>query len=315
MVFAKRIRSPRLAPLAAGVLLIGVLVIGMVIVDVLQPTQNVSISSSSSTTIAHPSGRPLRILVVGDSMAATLAVGLQSSAPQANVVVINEGHPGCSATVTSDIWSYGVVVTPPQAPCSPRQATLLNSWHNNLQKFKPDVVLYLARSEIFDQRRNGEWHFLGEPAFNAYAAASLKKAVATLSSSGAHVILLEPPATLVTGTSGNLPEDSTDRIRIDDKILKAVAASSKGKASVLSFGSLLTPHLIYTSSIHGVKVRCSDGVHFTKAGGQEVAGVIFAKSWAAGQVRQQASPAPLFISPAFSSTTPEWYSQSELGCQ
>ena len=315
MVFAKRIRSPRFAPLAAGVLLIGVLVISMVIVEVLQPTQNVAISSSSSTTIAHPSGRPLRILVVGDSMAATLAVGLQASAPHANVVVIDDGHPGCSATVTSDLWSYGVVVSPPHAPCSPDQETLLNSWRRDLQKFKPDVVLYLARSEVFNQRRDGGWHFLGEPAFNAYVATSLKKAVATLSSSGAHVILLEPPATQVAGTSGNLPEDNTERIRIDDKILNAVAASSKGKASVLSLGSLLTPHLIYTSSIHGVKVRCSDGVHFTKAGGQKVAGVIFAKSWKVGQAHQQAHPARLSIPPAFSKNAPEWYSKIALGCQ
>ncbi len=63
-------------------------------------------------TTAHP----VRILLLGDSMAGTLGVGLSQIAPRYGAQVVNEGTPGCSlaSAVSVKVLTY---TDPPGAPC------------------------------------------------------------------------------------------------------------------------------------------------------------------------------------------------------
>ena len=62
------------------------------------------------------SARPVKVLLVGDSVAGTLGVGLAAQARQYGVQIANEGTPGCSLSMQSQIRVLFYTVSP-QAPC------------------------------------------------------------------------------------------------------------------------------------------------------------------------------------------------------
>ena len=62
-----------------------------------------------------------------------------------------------------------------------------------MDTYNPDVVVYLARGETFDQEVAGQWQNLGQPAFDRYLASRYRQAVDVLGSRGASVVLMTTP--------------------------------------------------------------------------------------------------------------------------
>lgn len=219
-----------------------------------------------------PAPPPVRLLVVGDSMAGSLAAALAYQAPAYDVEVVNEGHPGCGLSTDANFRFYGQVV-PPGAPCRVGQPdALVDQWRDWVGTYRPDVVIYLARADLFDQDRNGAWTWIGHPAYDRFLEHQLRTGLAVLTSGGAHVMLMTSPYydSTVSGAAPPMPEDAPGRVALDDGILRSVAASTPG-TSVFPLGRVVTPEGQYQQDVDGTDVRCSDGVHFTLAAGQVVA--------------------------------------------
>lgn len=265
----------------------------------------VSVAGPRSTAVevrgVHHNGRPLRVLLIGDSLAGTLGVGLAKAAPASDVALVDAATPGCSVGIGYDgAWASSIWV--PAAPAPPCQSKeqLLSYWQGFLKRYSPDVVIYLSRMDTNDQEvkpGSTDMQSVLDPSFDVYLTDALESAVGVLSSRGARVILGTSPPTLLNQVgNGN---DDPSRWAVFASILKTVVSRSGGRASVFDFtsffgGSGSNPKFLLTSPT-GVQWRCTDGIHFTEAGGIMVAPSLFDRAWnlGAGQVAATPDMAPI----------------------
>ena len=177
------------------------------------------------------SNKPVKVLLVGDSIAGTLGVGLAEEARPYNVQIANEGTPGCSLSMQGQIKVLFYTVAP-DAPCDvgKNPNSLFDTWRKWVDAYNPDVVVYLARGETFDQEVGGQWQNLGQAAFDTYLADRYRQAVSVLGSRGASVVLMATPyydsGTSPAGTPW--PEDAPARVTVDNATMRQVATSSTG---------------------------------------------------------------------------------------
>jgi peptidoglycan/LPS O-acetylase OafA/YrhL len=216
------------------------------------------------------SASPVRILIVGDSMAGSLGVGLSSLAPHYDAEIINKGSPGCSLAMGSLVRVLWYTI-PPGGPCEAADPeAVLNAYRSLVRRFDPDVVVYLARGDTLGTERDGSWQHLGEPNFDRWAQARYEQAIAVLSSEGAHVVLLTTPYYKGGEQSDGqpLPENDPSRVTIENHLLDQAVAHDPQGASVFDLGTMLSPSGQFSTDINGVAARCADGVHVTVSGGQ-----------------------------------------------
>ncbi len=246
-------------------------------------------ASSGPAAAVVPGSRRVRILLVGDSMAGSLGVGLTAVAPQYGVEILNEGAPGCSLAEAEQVrvlW----YVDPPGTPCqADNPSGVIDTYQSLVRQFDPDVVVYLSRSDTLDTQLDGVWQHLGQSTFDFWAEARYDEAVTALGSRGAHVVLLTSPYY----DSGEAPDGSpwpeNDPLRVitDNELLAASAHQDPGKASVFKLGAMLSPGNQFDASVGGVTARCADGVHMTVPGGELVAAKLLPKLVALGRSHAQ----------------------------
>ena len=264
--------------------------------------------------------KPVKVLLVGDSIAGSLGVGLSLEAKQYGVQVANEGTPGCSLSMQNEIKVLLYTVSP-DAPCDVNDdpASLLRTWRGWVDAYNPDVVVYVARGETFDQEVDGQWENLGEPAFDTYVASRYRQAVGVLSSRGAAVVLATTPYydSGSSPTGGPWPEDDPSHVQVDNETMRAVAAATTPAADgsrvyVFDLNEVVSPHGSYSPTVGPVNVRCADGVHFTRSGGIFVGETLAPELAALGQAHASKAPGgawPGVLPPS----TPPWF--AGLPCQ
>ena len=219
-----------------------------------------------------PSPHRVKVLVVGDSIAGSLAIGLHQVADNADVHIVDEGLPGCSVTTTERVKVL-FYDAPPGAPCdSANPNAIFATWRRWVDTYNPDVVLYAAPAETFDQEIGGQWENIGQPSFDAYLTSRFRQAVDVLGAKGAPVVLMTSPyydsGTQPSGTPW--PEDVPARVNLDNAAIRRVAASSTAPGG--RRGLRLQPQRRglaggrYSAAVGSVNVRCADGVHFTRVG-------------------------------------------------
>ena len=264
--------------------------------------------------------KPVKVLLVGDSIAGSLGVGLAQEAKQYDVQIANEGTPGCSLSMQSEIKVLFYTVTP-DAPCDVHEDpdSLLNTWRSWVDAYNPDVVVYVARGETFDQEVAGQWQNLGEASFDNYLESRYRQAISVLGSKGAAVVLATTPyydsGTSPTGTPW--PEDDPARVETDNAAMRAVAAAAPagadgGRVYVFDLNALVSPQGKYSPTVGAVNVRCADGVHFTQSGGIFVGLRLAPELAALGRSHAGADPGGAWTGP-LPPSTPTWF--TSLPCQ
>jgi peptidoglycan/LPS O-acetylase OafA/YrhL len=258
--------------------------------------------------------RPVRILLVGDSMAGSLGVGMSLVAGRFDAEVANEGSPGCSlgeASMIKVLW-YTV---PPSGLCDAADpAHLLTVYRSLVGEFDPDVVVYLARADTLDTLFNGSWVHVGDRSFDRWEEARFEQAVSVLGSTGARVVMLTSPY-YDSGEQPDgdpWPENDPARVTSDNQLLRQAARSDPTGSSVIDLGKLVSPSNQFSTQVDGVTLRCSDGVHFTVPGGEWVGeqllpGLVQLGRSHADAPAQRARPA---LAPQ---KTPGWYSSLPCG--
>ena len=227
-------------------------------------------SSTMRTVLAaHDAfGRqPIRFLLVGDSLAVTMAVGLaQASVPDYGVRLTDSGVIGCDMDTTPAWWS-GLLVTPTSACLHWRSL-----WAERVRQNRPEVVgLLIGRWAVCDHLVGGQVMHVGQPAWDAHLASELDQAVGILSAGGAKVVFFtlpyfDPPQ---EEPNGNLyPENEPGRVTEYNQILTSVAARHRKTVTVIDLNRILDPNGQYIATIGNVTVRRPDGIHITAAGGE-----------------------------------------------
>ena len=233
------------------------------------------------------SGTPIRVLLVGDSQALTLGIGLQAALTanpgKYDIRMLNEGILGCGvADGTTGIdggttFNVGLPCTPdPQSgkcppggvfgpkqnvPCQP----WTSAWKDWVHQLKPNVVVLLAGGgEVLDREYKGHLTNILHPAFAAYVKSQLEKAVRIATAGGALMVFMTKPCQS-TGEQPDgdpWPSDSSVRQNAYNSLLREVAAEHPNQVYVQDLNAYVCPGGKFAEDLDGVPVRQPDGVHF-----------------------------------------------------
>ncbi len=269
---------------------------------------------------AATTSKPVKVLLVGDSIAGTLGVGLAQEAHQYDVQIANEGTPGCSLSMQTQIKVLFYTVAP-DAPCDvgKNPNSLFATWRKWVDAYNPDVVVYLARGETFDQEVGGKWQNLGQAGFDSYLVNRYRQAVSVLGSKGASVVLMTTPyydsGTSPAGTPW--PEDAPARVTGDNATMRQVATTTPpgtdgSRVYVFDLNAVVSPNHAFSPTVDQINMRCTDGVHFTQSGGIYVGRRLAPELAALGQAHATASPGGGWPGP-LPPSTPSWF--TNLPCQ
>ena len=238
------------------------------------PGSVVTVPAHGSVPVAHaeragagprrPHPGPLRVLLLGDSVALTLGQALPD---YPGLSVASEAILGCGLARGTPYRYFGSVRDePPQCETWPQR------WSEALARTDPDVVAVLVgRWEVMDRMRDGRWHHIGEPAFDDYIAGELEQAITVLGAHGARVVFLTAPYYHrgERPDGGTFPEDEPWRADAFNAVLAKVVARHGGGVALLSFGAQVSPGRAYSQYVNGLMMRY-DGVHLTARGVQQI---------------------------------------------
>jgi hypothetical protein len=210
---------------------------------------------------------PVNFLLVGDSLALTMGLGLsQQSASQYGVSVWDEGALGCDLDDV-DILQSGVIT--PATPGCPDWRT---TWPQEVSFLRPEVVgLLIGRWEVTDHFYDGQWVHVGEPAWDAHLVAELNQAVDIFSARGARVVFFTMPYVDPSQESADgqpFVENLPARADAFNQLLRQVAKQRSGTVTVIDLNKILDPNGSFEDTIDGVTVRDSDGIHISIPGGE-----------------------------------------------
>ena len=214
-------------------------------------------------------GPPVKVLLLGDSTALTLGIGLMAHEKSYDVDEHDGGILGCGVTSGLEYQLKGVDA-PMEPQCNGSRSTKQwpQIWEGMVRTFKPNVVMILAgRWEVTNRTYEGHWTNILSPTYAGFVKSQLIDAVGVASSGGAHVVLLTAPC-YDTGEQPDgqpWPEDSPKRLAIYNNLVRQVGASSPN-TSIINFNAMACPRAHYEEYLGGVQVRY-DGVHFTLGGG------------------------------------------------
>ena len=229
------------------------------------------LSASEHAALEHAGAygtHPVRLLLLGDSIALTLGMGLAVNAQQHyGTSVTDDASLGCDLDPQLQVVAAGAV-----GPATPGCDNWRALWPFLIAGQRPQVVgLGLGRWEITDHLLDGRWVHIGEPVWNDHLASDLQSAIAIFHSFGAKVVLFTMP---YVDPSDRQPdgqpwsENTPARVQAYNALVRQVAQTHPGVVSVIDLNKMLSPDGVYTSSLSGVDVRSTDGIHISVGGGE-----------------------------------------------
>ncbi len=305
--FFTRFRAQVFTLPAVGIVVLAIVLATMPAVDTIATgaaaTGTVPATAVTGTVPAAYAATPTRVLLVGDSQALTLGIGLEAAveahpARYDDLHLLNEGILGCGvADGTTGEQSGGTFIV--GAPCTPDPQTATcppggvfgpsqdvpcqawtTAWTDWVTQLQPNVVVLLAGGgEILDRLYRGHMTNILHPTFAAYVERQLEKAVQIATAKGALMVFMTKPcqSTGEQPDGAPWPQDSAARQAAYNDLLRKVAARHPDQVYVQDLNSYVCPGGTYTEDLDGVPVRQSDGSHFAMqpgAGGDYLAPAI-----------------------------------------
>jgi len=268
-----RLRSPRLARVmvAASVMAVSVGVFAATIGA--QPALSGQVGQVADRSAPPTTRTPavLKVLVVGDSQAATLAQGVRADpgvyglSAQPGLTVWNRAILGCP------IVSYPVFVidgNQVRNKCG-GAGFWQKQWTGDVSTFRPDAVVVMAGAwDVFDAvMPDGSVAHAGSKEFDATYVRDIGALVDTLSATGAPVVVVKPPCygkSQLVGTDPQISE-RRDAVRLAAIDTAWTHAARRHGARMLDLDSVLCPGGIADAAVR------PDGAHFDGAGADRVA--------------------------------------------
>jgi hypothetical protein len=214
---------------------------------------------------------PTKVLVVGDSVAATMALGLERAQSTDHIVMWNRAVLGCGISRGGEVLEGGEWTSQPSS-CN----NWPTRWGQYLDQFHPDVVVMLVGAwDVLDRRVNGQELRIGTPEHDVYFLATINEAVDVLGSRGAHVVVLTTP--YFNRPDLTVPDpvrwiefDPTRVDRINSLFRSWMSQNPDKNATLFDLNRFVSPGGHFADSVNGVNLR-DDGVHFSPSGADYVA--------------------------------------------
>ncbi len=266
------LRRLRLRPVLFTPVVVAVVLAAIVFTTAGAPAAPVEVSAAEikAPTVSTPSVtepiQPTRVLLVGDSVANSLAPGLQHMAGPDNFQLWNASVPGCG--LASDLGQRYTAGWESQPPvCAPGWRT---RWPAEVAQWNPQLaVVLLGAQDTFDRRVDGRVSPFDAPSGQELAMGELQQAIDILTKNGAHVVFLTTPYYVM-----GWPEQIVvNRSRLNpawidrwNGFLRDTAAANPGKVTVADLNKVLDPDGHWTDTVDGITVRISDRMHLTAEG-------------------------------------------------
>jgi len=264
-----------------------------------------SAASGPPSTSPPPAGPPVRVLLIGDSTATTLGLGLGEVPVEHkyDYVLADDGILGCGVLEGPKVEIMGArdqvnsvcAGTKPPSGAPIDEQPLPVEWRHDMAVSRPNVVMLLAgRWEVVNREYRGKWTNILNPTFAAYVKHQLEYVSNLVTSYGAHMVFLTAPCTNEGEQPDGAPwpEQNPQRLAIYNKLLREVAAEHPQTDSVVDLYAAACPGGHYSATKDGVTIRTvSDGVHFTPQGGVLLAPSIMPEVVASGRAQETKSGA------------------------
>jgi hypothetical protein len=209
-----------------------------------------------------------RVLVVGDSVGYFLAKAMQTLRRTPPIAVFNAAQQGCEfpppAKRTRRHNAEGHVDVEKPFGCDP-------NWEGPVvQKFKPDVVIWMTSNPADSVYFDGKWIDTCSSAYARLYENSLKTAFKVMHWPKTKIVMTNEPYPRYLFADEDKPTDCENRDR-------ASVAHELG-VQMIDLKSYVCPNGSCPRTLHGVTVRV-DGEHYEDAGGRLVG------SWLLDQIR------------------------------
>ena len=196
-------------------------------------------------------GAPPRIMFAGDSVAYFLAQEFVARQDTYGVVAASAAIPGCRFTPGRVRLPGGKIVEDGQWPMCDAL------WAEAVDRVRPDeVFLTVADPGAVDREVDRRWTNPCDPAFDAYLQGKLRDAVATLSATGARVVIGTSVRALPSYANGVIPA----HLDCFNRSIRAVADADP-RVRVVDVDGFVCPDGTCTESADGHTLRL-DGLHF-----------------------------------------------------
>jgi len=213
---------------------------------------------------------PVRVMMLGDSIATTLAFGLSANQAHYGVVVADDAQIGCSFGVKGlgDWAGTGFAVQ--YAPC----ITQFETWRQQEESWHPQaLVVLMGYWDCFDREWDGQDVHIGEPVFDSYLFDRMVQFVREDGAGGIPIVLLTvpfvDPAPFANGSPP--PSASPERHALINEMLAKLAARFPTQVHLVDTDTYVSPGNHFASDVNGHLCRWSDGIHFQKYCGELVA--------------------------------------------
>jgi peptidoglycan/LPS O-acetylase OafA/YrhL len=229
-------------------------------VAVISPSRPQDIRPARAVAPRDPH-RPFTVSVFGDSIGWTLMHFLPATP---GFQFVDHTVIGCSL-VRGGPYRYLGQTLDQKSECE----SWPSRWRSAIAADRPDAILLIVgRWETVDRVNEGRWTHIGDPTFDSYIGAELRRAVDILSFSGAPLTVTNLPySRRGEQPDGSLyPEDQPDRVDLWNRLL-AKTIGKRPDVRILDLKKKLCPEGVYTAKVDGIQVR-SDGVHLTDEGVQ-----------------------------------------------
>ncbi len=212
-------------------------------------------TSADGYTPAPPGSA--RVLVVGDSVAESLASGMAAGAKQAGTgpAVANDGIAGCALTAdqvpTRDRFNHSGI----DLDCNA-------GWRDRVDALKPTTSVVLLGGQTKTQVQvDGKWRGACDPAWDDTFRTELTSGVKDLTHAGGKVVLMTTPEYV----SSQATDEGTSQVACVNRIIHDVAGAVPG-VRVVDLEGWLCPGGQCRTQENGVPLR-KDGLHFRGDGG------------------------------------------------
>ena len=224
------------------------------------------------STTAPPPIPPSRVLLVGDSVAASLEDALGDALVGRGISYATAAAPGCGVVTGDPADAQGNPLSM-TAACSD---VIPDRQRDAVAEVGPDLVVAMSLWESGNRVVDGVWHPYGTPEADAVLRRLYDEMLDRLTVDGATVALVTIPHTV---DSANRPADPDANRRADilNGILADVVAANPERAILLRLDDIVCPSTPCPPVVEGVTLRPADGAHFDAAPGARFAAERFAQ--------------------------------------
>ena len=228
------------------------------------PSPAPSVAPPPPTT--PPSRHPRRVLLVGDSVAASLQDGLGDALQARGITFATAAAPGCGVVTGDPADAAGNALSFTSA-CNGAIPGLQTS---SVAKARPDLVVAMSSWESSDRIVAGRWYEFGTPDATSMLHQLYGATIGRLSGRGAKVLLVNV-AEFVAGESMPVDHDANRRGALLNQIIADIGANAPGVDS-FDLDGLVCPTSPCPTTVDGIVLRPRDGRHFAGAAAQRWVG-------------------------------------------